>query len=65
MLYNAMEEIIKYIFLYAVTAKQCLLRNSTLAIGNGAVSFVILLIAPLGLAAVITNTVLIVVATRE
>ncbi|MCS6958627.1 MAG: CRISPR-associated protein Csx18 [Pseudanabaenaceae cyanobacterium SKYGB_i_bin29] len=50
-------------FLYAVTAKQCLLRNITLAICNGAVSLVILLIAPLGLAAVITNTFLIMVAT--
>jgi hypothetical protein len=42
--------------LYSLTAKQCQTRNIVLAVCNGVVSLVILLIAPLGLAAVIVNT---------
>ena len=42
--------------LYSLTAKQCQIRNIVLAVCNGVVSLVILLIAPLGLAAVIVNT---------
>ncbi|PSB22933.1 hypothetical protein C7B61_01220 [filamentous cyanobacterium CCP1] len=38
-------------------------RNAAVALVNGAITLVILLIAPLGLAAVIMNTLLITVAT--
>jgi hypothetical protein len=39
------------------------LRNGLVSISNGAITLVILLIAPLGLAAVIVNTLLVAVAT--
>ena len=39
------------------------LRNGLVSISNGAITLVILLIAPLGLAAVIVNTLLVTVAT--
>lgn len=38
-------------------------RNALVAISNGSITLVILLIAPLGLAAVIINTLLVTVAT--
>jgi cell division protein FtsW (lipid II flippase) len=40
-----------------------LVRNITLSIANGSITLIILLIAPLGLAAVIINTILITIST--
>lgn len=42
-----------------LTQRQCALRNAAIAVANGMLTLVILLIAPLGLAAVIVNTVLV------
>ena len=44
-------------------SRSALIRNSIVAAANGAIALVLLLIAPLGLATVITLTVLIVVST--
>jgi hypothetical protein len=46
-----------------ITTKGALLRNLAAALVNGAITLTILLIAPLGLLAVITNTVLIMIST--
>ena len=46
-----------------IDARTSLVRNVALAIVNGGVTLVILLIAPLGLAAVIINTILVTIAT--
>jgi cell division protein FtsW (lipid II flippase) len=40
-----------------------IVRNITLSIANGSITLIILLIAPLGLAAVIINTILITIST--
>ncbi|MBR8829387.1 MAG: hypothetical protein DSM107014_16060 [Gomphosphaeria aponina SAG 52.96 = DSM 107014] len=42
-----------------ITTRGMILRNATAAIFNGSITLGILLIAPLGLAAVITNTLLV------
>jgi hypothetical protein len=49
--------------MYFLTSKAAQVRNVSVAMVNGAISLIILLIAPLGLLAVIVNTVLIVVST--
>ncbi|WP_286392370.1 CRISPR-associated protein Csx18 [Pseudanabaena mucicola] len=49
--------------MYFLTAKVARVRNLSVSVANGAISLVILLIAPMGLFAVIVNTLLIVVAT--
>lgn len=46
-----------------INKRSQLVRNITLAIANGSITLIILLIAPLGLAAVIINTVLITIST--
>jgi hypothetical protein len=46
-----------------VNNRSLLVRNLALATANGGITLVILLIAPLGLAAVIINTVLITIST--
>ncbi len=46
-----------------ISPRTALFRNISLAVANGTITLVILLIAPLGLAAVIINTILITVAT--
>ncbi len=46
-----------------ISSRAAFIRNVALSIVNGAVTLIILLIAPLGLAAVIINTLLITVAT--
>jgi len=46
-----------------ISPRTALFRNVSLAVANGTITLVILLIAPLGLAAVIINTILITVAT--
>jgi hypothetical protein len=46
-----------------MTAQGMLVRNLALAIVNGAITLIILLIAPLGLAAVMINTLLVTLAT--
>jgi hypothetical protein len=46
-----------------INKRSQLVRNITLAIANGGITLIILLIAPLGLAAVIINTVLITIST--
>jgi hypothetical protein len=46
-----------------LTKQQCQVRNLALAIVNGSVTLIILLIAPLGLAAVIANTLMVTVST--
>lgn len=46
-----------------ISSRAASIRNLALSATNGAVSLVILLIAPLGFAAVIINTILIVVTT--
>ncbi|MCA2729073.1 MAG: hypothetical protein IM531_09330 [Pseudanabaena sp. M090S1SP1A06QC] len=49
--------------MYFLTAKVARVRNLSVSVANGVISLVILLIAPMGLFAVIVNTLLIVVAT--
>lgn len=49
--------------MYYLTARAAIVRNVSVSIVNGAISLTILLIAPLGLFAVIVNTLLIVGAT--
>jgi hypothetical protein len=46
-----------------ITTRAALVRNLGVAILNGAITLMILLIAPLGLAAVITNTILVTIAS--
>ncbi|XZN99179.1 MAG: CRISPR-associated protein Csx18 [Microcoleus sp.] len=46
-----------------ITARASTIRNFSLAAVNGTITLIILLIAPLGLAAVISNTFLVTVAT--
>jgi hypothetical protein len=46
-----------------INKRSQLVRNITLSIANGSITLIILLIAPLGLAAVIINTVLITIST--
>ncbi|HIK11575.1 MAG TPA: hypothetical protein IGS52_15170 [Oscillatoriaceae cyanobacterium M33_DOE_052] len=46
-----------------VTYRAAVVRNLALAIANGTITLIILLIAPLGLAAVITNTFLVTAAS--
>jgi hypothetical protein len=46
-----------------INKRSQLVRNITLAVANGSITLLILLIAPLGLAAVIINTVLITIST--
>jgi hypothetical protein len=46
-----------------LSSRSAQVRNGAVAVVNGAVTLVILLIAPLGLAAVIINTILVVIAT--
>ena len=49
--------------MYFLTNKMARVRNLSVSVANGAISLVILLIAPMGLFAVIVNTLLIVAAT--
>jgi len=49
--------------MYFLTAKMARVRNLSVAVANGVISLTILLIAPMGLFAVIVNTLLIVAAT--
>jgi len=49
--------------MYFLTDKMARVRNLSVSAANGAISLVILLIAPMGLFAVIVNTLLIVAAT--
>jgi hypothetical protein len=49
--------------MYFLTDKVARVRNISVAAANGAISLTILLIAPMGLFAVIVNTLLIVAAT--
>ena len=49
--------------MYFLTDKVARVRNLSVSIANGVISLVILLIAPMGLLAVIVNTLLIVAAT--
>lgn len=46
-----------------ITSRASTIRNFSLATVNGTITLIILLIAPLGLAAVISNTFLVTVAT--
>jgi hypothetical protein len=46
-----------------LTIRGALVRNALVAMCNGGVTLAILLIAPLGLAAVITNTIMVAVST--
>ena len=46
-----------------LSARALQVRNASIAVINGAITLVILLIAPLGLTAVIINTVLVTIAT--
>lgn len=46
-----------------VTPQAALVRNLLVALANGGITLIILLIAPLGLAAVIINTLLVTVAS--
>jgi hypothetical protein len=45
------------------TPRSALVRNVAVAVVNGAITYIILIIAPLGLMAVIINTALVVIAT--
>jgi hypothetical protein len=49
--------------MYYLTPKEARVRNISVSIANGAISLIILLIAPLGLLAVIVNTLLVIVST--
>ncbi len=49
--------------MYFLTAKMARVRNLSVSAANGAISLTILLIAPMGLFAVIVNTLLIMAAT--
>jgi hypothetical protein len=46
-----------------LSLRMALIRNLSIALVNGAITLVILLIAPLGLAAVMINTLLVTIAT--
>ncbi|MDB9373231.1 CRISPR-associated protein Csx18 [Nodularia sphaerocarpa] len=46
-----------------ITTRAALVRNLGVAIVNGAITLILLLIAPLGLAAVIINTILVTIAS--
>jgi hypothetical protein len=46
-----------------INQRSLLIRNISLAMANGSITLIILLIAPLGLAAVIINTILITIST--
>ncbi|MBG1266659.1 CRISPR-associated protein Csx18 [Nostoc sp. WHI] len=46
-----------------ISSRAALIRNLGIALLNGAITLIILLIAPLGLAAVIINTILITIAS--
>lgn len=46
-----------------ISRRSAVVRNACVSIANGSVTLVILLIAPLGLAAVIINTLLVMTAT--
>lgn len=46
-----------------ISTRAALLRNALVSIANGSITLIILLIAPLGLAAVMINTLLVTVAT--
>lgn len=46
-----------------ISTRAIRVRNALVAISNGSITLIILLIAPLGLAAVIINTLLVTVAT--
>lgn len=46
-----------------ITHRAAIIRNLSVAIVNGAITLIILLIAPLGLAAVIINTLLVTLAS--
>ena len=49
--------------MYFLTVKMARVRNLSVSVANGVISLTILLIAPMGLFAVIVNTLLIVAAT--
>jgi hypothetical protein len=49
--------------MYYLTPKAAKVRNISVSVANGAISLIILLIAPLGLLAVIVNTLLIIAST--
>ena len=49
--------------MYYMTPKTAQVRNAVAAVANGGISLTILLIAPLGLFAVVINTVLIMIST--
>jgi hypothetical protein len=49
--------------MYFLTSKVAQVRNVSVSVVNGAISLIILLIAPLGLLAVIVNTLLIIAST--
>lgn len=46
-----------------INHRSLLIRNISLAMANGSITLIILLIAPLGIAAVIINTILITIST--
>jgi hypothetical protein len=46
-----------------ISSRSALVRNLSLSVVNGTITLILLLIAPLGLAAVIINTALVTVAT--
>lgn len=46
-----------------ISSRAALIRNLGIALLNGAITLIILLIAPLGLAAVIINTILVTIAS--
>ncbi|WP_019498652.1 CRISPR-associated protein Csx18 [Pseudanabaena sp. PCC 6802] len=49
--------------MYYLTPKAAQVRNISVSVANGTISLIILLIAPLGLLAVIVNTLLIIAST--
>jgi hypothetical protein len=49
--------------MYYLTPKVAQVRNISVSVANGAISLIILLIAPLGLLAVIVNTLLVIAST--
>lgn len=49
--------------MYSISTRAALVRNTAVAIGNGSITLILLLIAPMGLAGVISNTLMVTIAS--
>ncbi|MEO0804257.1 MAG: CRISPR-associated protein Csx18 [Cyanobacteria bacterium J06642_2] len=49
--------------MYTISGRAAFVRNAAVAIGNGSITLILLLIAPMGLAGVISNTLMVTIAS--